>query len=111
MNKIISPCDELISTVRACLRIDWSMRHVEARQDDERSFFFLTSYKYVQLDPDYDESDFRTTVILADTLESIFTVESEGRLSSDSNRTESETWYLRRLRLYIDTGLFLLHEQ
>lgn len=31
------------------------------------------SYKYVQLDPDYDESDFRTTVILADTLESILT--------------------------------------
>jgi len=33
-------------------------------------------YKYVQLDPDYNESDFRTTVILADTLESIL---KEGR--------------------------------
>lgn len=59
--------------VCACLRasVDWSIRHVGACQDDEGSFFFLAPYKYVQLDPDYDESDFRATVILA--VESILT--------------------------------------
>jgi hypothetical protein len=39
----------LLAVCCLCLRlwIDWSIRHVGARQDDEGSFFFLAPYKYV----------------------------------------------------------------